>query len=166
MPDDTGGKTRLSQQAVFRVGSLLFFILVVFAIIRQLLVPQSFGQYGYYRGDNVGEWVAIEQNYVSGSQACNTCHGAEVQETLQAEHGKLDCQTCHGPLAPHVRKPDQLPVKITGTAELCGSCHRELIGRSKELIPTVKVNEHSGGLDCTRCHSPHQPWAKIGGRKS
>ena len=166
MQEETNQKTHLSQTAVFRAGLLLIFIVLIFGILRQLAIPKSFGQYGYYRGDNIGEWVSRDQNYALGNKTCVPCHAQEVNQTAQAEHGQIDCQSCHGPLESHVRKPSESHPKIAGTAELCGACHRELLGRSKELVPTVKVGEHSGGLDCTRCHNPHEPWAKIGGRKS
>ncbi|MHB1654288.1 MAG: cytochrome c3 family protein [Desulfitobacteriaceae bacterium] len=160
-------KTRFSQRAVFRAGATVFFILLIFVIFRYQSLPSSFGQYGYYRGDNVTEWISMDQSYAPpGNTVCRKCHGQVVQATSQAEHGKLDCQSCHGPLMAHVRKPAESHPKVAGNAELCGTCHRELVGRTKEQIATVKVGEHSGGLDCVRCHHPHQPLlSMIGGRQ-
>ncbi len=163
MEAETGQKTRMSQKAVFRVGVVLVCALVVFGIIRQLSVPKSFGQYGYYRGDNVQEWVSMDQTFASGNQVCAQCHAQEVQEAAQAEHSQLDCQSCHGPMQDHVKQPNQVHPRVAGNVDLCGACHRVMVGRSKDNIRTVQVGSHSGGLDCIRCHDPHQPYAKIGG---
>ncbi|MHB1405914.1 MAG: cytochrome c3 family protein [Desulfitobacteriaceae bacterium] len=166
MQEGIDQKSRFSQHAVFRAGVTVLFILLVFAIFGYMSVPKSFGQYGYYRGDNVTEWVSMDLSYAPpGNTVCSKCHEQVVQATSQAEHNKLNCQSCHGPLMAHVRKPAESHPAVAGNAELCGTCHRELVGRTKEQIASVKVGEHSGGLDCTRCHDPHQPWSKIGGRQ-
>jgi hypothetical protein len=156
---------RRSQTAVFRVSILLLFVVIAFVIFRHLSIPKSFGQYGYYRGDNVEEWASLDQNYAPGSRDCSKCHANEFQATIQAEHNQLDCQSCHGPLLAHMRSPNESHPKVVGNADLCGACHRELVGRSSNQIRTVRVGEHSGGLDCTKCHDPHQPLTAIRGGK-
>lgn len=164
MHEESEQTTRLTQTAPFRAALLLLIVVIVFLIVRQMAVPKSFGQYGYYRGDNVEEWISYNQNYASGKDDCSKCHGQEFTATAQDVHNGIDCQSCHGPLAAHVKNPQESRPKVAGNAELCGACHKDLLGR-KEKIPTVKLGEHSGGLECTRCHDPHQPWAKIGGRQ-
>ena len=165
MQVETEQKTPLTKRAAFRATVLVICIVVLFVAAKQLTKPKSFGQYGYYRGDNVTEWMAMTPSYAPpGNKECIKCHADIAQTVSQAQHGKQDCQSCHGPLMEHVRKPNVTHPKVVGNAELCGACHRELIGRTKEQITTIKVGEHSGGLDCVRCHNPHQPLSKIGGR--
>jgi len=163
---ETSRKPRLRDKAPFRVALILLAVIAAFIIVRELTVPKSWGEYGYYRGDNVAEWASRDQNFASGNEACGTakCHAQEVEYTAKAEHGQMNCQSCHGPLLDHVKKPNAALQKIVGNAELCGACHRQLAGRD-DKIRTVQIGQHSGGLDCTRCHDPHQPWAKIRGRK-
>lgn len=161
-----GGRASFLQKPVFRVGLILLTVLVIFVTIQQLSIPKSFGQYGYFRGDNISEWTSQEGNYASGNQVCEKCHQSVVQGLALGEHGKLDCQSCHGPALKHVKKPAALKLKVEGTAEVCGVCHRKMAGRSGEQIPTVELGIHNGGVACIRCHNPHQPWAQLGGRKN
>ena len=159
----TEQKSRYS--AGFRATILVILIVICFFVAKQFAKPKSFGEFGFYRGDNVAEWIAMEQNYAPpGNKTCSKCHDQIVQLTSLAEHGKLDCQSCHGPLMAHVLKPTVSHPKVAGNAELCGTCHKEIVGRTKDQIATVKVGEHSGGLDCVRCHDPHQPLLMKGAK--
>lgn len=166
MTGRTQGRANLLQKPVFRVGLILIGVLVLFVIAQQLSIPKSFGQYGYFRGDNVSEWASQEGNYASGNQVCEKCHQVVVQGLSQGEHGGLDCQSCHGPALKHVQKPAASKLKVAGTAEVCGICHRKLAGRSGEQIRTIELGIHNGGVACIRCHNAHQPWAQLGGRTS
>lgn len=165
MPDGDGNESKKSQSAVFRVSVVLLLVIIAFITIRQMSVPKSFGQYGYYRGNNVEEWVAMPPRYASGSQACVKCHADESNALASAQHAQLGCQSCHGPLMAHVQNPRQSHPKVAGNAGLCGACHRQLVGRPDSKIRTVRVGEHSGGLECTKCHDPHRPLAMLGGGK-
>lgn len=162
---EQGTKQKSRFSAGFRAIVVVILIVVFFIVAKQLARPDSFGEFGYYRGDNVAEWMSMEKNYAApGSKTCNECHDKVVQIISLGEHGKLDCQSCHGPLMAHVLKPTDSQPKVLGNASLCGTCHREIAGRTKEQIATVKLDEHSGGLDCVRCHDPHQPLPVKGGR--
>lgn len=156
----------LTQQAVFRIGVILFSVLVVFALVRQMLIPDTYGQYGRYRGDSVGEVAALEVQYAGGIDDCKECHLNASKIVTQGEHSGLDCQSCHGPSAVHVNSPQAGAPKIGETIELCSTCHQKIAGRTDELIATVRPLMHSGGVDCVRCHDPHLPWAKLGGKKA
>lgn len=156
-------KSRFS--ASFRASVLVILLVIGFIVAKQLAKPKSFGEFGFYRGDNVAEWIAMDQNYAPpGNISCLKCHDKIGQLTALAEHGQLDCQACHGPLMAHLLKPADSHPKVAGNAEVCGTCHKEILGRTKEQIATVNVSEHSGGLDCVRCHDPHQPLLMNGGK--
>lgn len=158
---ETGGFT---QKAVVRVGLLLSVVVVLFAFGRQMAIPSSYGEYGRYRGNNVSEVVSKSANYAGGGSAtCRDCHQSQYQAVIQKEHGGFDCQTCHGPAANHVKKPKEFSPKVEADAELCGSCHRQITGRDDAKIATIRIDSHSGGVACGRCHNPHQPRAGLGG---
>lgn len=153
------------QQAIVRVGLILFSALVIFAFARQLAIPSSFGEYGRYRGDAVSEAASLETSFASGNNICNKCHQKEIGMLSLGEHTSMDCQSCHGPSAKHFKDPLASSPKITEVVELCSTCHRKIAGRLDENIATVEPQMHSGGVACNRCHEPHQPWVKLGGRK-
>lgn len=158
--------TALTQKAVFRVSFLLLCAVVIFGLVRTLLVPVSFGEYGRYRGDSITEVASREVNFAGGgNDTCGKCHQDHYLALTQAEHKQLNCQTCHGPGAKHAAKAGSQSLAVKGDAGLCGACHQETTGRVTQQIATVKLQMHSGGVECGRCHDPHRPWAKLGGRK-
>ncbi|MHB9095795.1 MAG: cytochrome c3 family protein [Eubacteriales bacterium] len=159
------GGSSFIQSALGRITMILVIVVVLFGFARQMIIPKSFGQYGRYRGDSVSEVASRPVNYAGGGNStCGQCHQNVFQALSSAEHGKMDCQTCHGPAAKHVAKPSEQSPKIEGNAELCGACHKDIAGRTDQQIATVTLQMHSGGVACVGCHDPHQPWAKLGGR--
>lgn len=148
-------------QASIRVGLLLFIVLVIFGIVRQLSVPESFGQYGGYRGDSIQENINVQVSFAEGIGTCAKCHDNIINELSSAQHAKIDCQTCHGPGEKHKDSPKRFPLKISGDKDLCAACHSTIAGRQGKDIATVDPVMHSGGVICTKCHNPHQP---LGGR--
>lgn len=161
----TNEKGPITQHALFRIGVILISVLVLFAFAKEMAIPASFGEYGRYRGDSIGETAAKAPSFAGSSKDCGECHRDIYSYVSEAEHKGLDCQSCHGPAAKHVQKPSALSPKVIGNEELCAACHRKIAGRVDGLIATVKPMMHSGGVDCVRCHDPHRPWAKLGGKK-
>lgn len=159
-------KTPITQQATFRIGMILISVLVMFFFARQMFIPASYGEYGRYRGDSIGEAAAREPSFAGSSKDCGECHRDVFNFTASGEHKGMDCQSCHGPAAKHMQNPAAWSPKVKGNEELCASCHRKIAGRVDGQIATVKPLMHSGGVDCVRCHDPHRPWAKLGGKKS
>lgn len=157
------GESKITRQAVFRIGVILVLAVVIFVIARQMMVPASQGQYGRYRGDSISENTSLNVAYAGSIDDCRECHQGEHKALAQAEHRGIDCQSCHGPAAKHINDPKALTPKIEGIPELCDSCHRQIAGRQDGKIATVKSVMHSGGMICTKCHDPHRPWAKLGG---
>lgn len=156
----------ITQQAIFRIGVILISVVVIFLFARQMMIPDSFGQYGRYRGDNINENASRQVSFAGSSKDCAGCHREVYRAVAGASHSGMDCQSCHGPAAKHISKPGAWSLRVEGSAELCGSCHRTIAGRADGKIATVKPLMHSGGVTCTRCHDPHRPWAKLGGSKS
>ena len=135
--------------AVFLVGGLAF------AGARAFLVPKSFGQYGHYRGDALGDIAARPVNY-AGHQACEDCHAEVLEKKKSGKHVHVNCEACHGPLARHVEDPASVEPAKLDTAVLCVRCHEANIAKPK-AFPQVASADHSTGLPCDTCHQPHSP---------
>ena len=140
--------------ALFVVGFLIFWG------VRGFVVPKSFGKYGHYRADAIGD-VAGKPLHYAGHEACETCH-SDILATKQAgKHAPLHCEACHGPLYEHTNDPSITPPKLD-TAVLCVRCHEASAARP-HTFPQVNSADHSNGLPCETCHQPHSPALTPGG---
>ncbi|MBI4297704.1 MAG: hypothetical protein HY676_04155 [Chloroflexi bacterium] len=140
-----------------RAGALLVVGVVVFLLIRQVLVPRSFGEYGYYRGENVQEWASLPLTF-SDTSSCNQCHAPVYAQWHSSPHVAVSCENCHGPGIAHIETGAKLT--IPEARELCLVCHERLFSRPANF-PQVESVAHAGDVECTACHSPHSP--AIGG---
>ncbi|MBI2862650.1 MAG: hypothetical protein HYX89_07510 [Chloroflexi bacterium] len=136
-----------------RAVALILVLLAAFLFIRGQLTPTSFGAYGYYRADNVSDWMALPAQFV-GSNTCAACHQERYQIWSASAHKSVNCETCHGAATQHVQKAAQMVVNPS--KELCASCHTALASRPKDF-PQVNIEEHSRGTACITCHNPHNP---------
>lgn len=137
---------------IIRLVLLTIGIVCAYFAARYFLVPQSFGEFGHYRGIALQE-IAARQPYWAGRKACNSCHGVIVQKLAGAEHKGLSCETCHGPSQAHVVDPEVKLPKLSYS--LCVRCHEASPSRPKWLHQ-INVRKHYSGL-CVECHLPHQP---------
>lgn len=135
--------------AVFLAGSALFLLM------RQTVVPPSFGQYGHYRGA-VLEEIRRQPVRFAGEQLCSDCHPDVAEARAKAKHSGVRCEACHGPLAAHTGDSSAFKPKKPDAGPLCRRCH-EADSAKPESFPQVTSAEHSGGEKCESCHSPHQP---------
>ena len=130
----------------------------VFVVVRGMIVPKSFGQYGHYRGDALRE-AAARTPLFAGREACEACHQEVVDLKKTGKHVIVGCEACHGPLAKHAADPAAVvPVKLD-TAVLCVKCHEANSAKPRQF-PQVISKEHAGDTACGVCHQPHKP--KIG----
>jgi hypothetical protein len=137
---------------VFVVGFVIFFV------VRSVVVPRSFGQYGHYRGDFIKE-LAARPVVFAGRDACTACHEDNVNVKKAGKHANVACEACHGPLARHADDPSALVPKKPDTAVLCVQCHEANSAKPKGF-PQVVSKDHAGDVACGSCHQPHNP--KIG----
>ena len=140
--------TRLVLLTVGIVGSYL--------VARYCLTPQSFGQYGWYRGDALNE-IASREPVFAGRKSCLECHSDIFKKLLAAEHKGLSCEGCHGVSMAHTENPDnsQLnPQKMEMSA--CIRCHEANPSRPK-WMHQIASRTHWPGQKCIDCHQPHQP---------
>ena len=75
---------------LFRFAGLFVLAFLLFLIIRGYVVPRSFGQYGHYRGNAIGD-IAAHPVKFAGHQTCENCHTdvAGCEESRQARACEL-----------------------------------------------------------------------------
>ena len=149
---DAGHLFRMA--AVFAVG------IVLFLILRQVFVPRSFGQYGFYRGAALAD-IASRPMMFAGHPACESCHTDVHEMKSKGVHARVACESCHGPLAKHADDPTSLQPPHIDVAILCVRCHEANIAKPKTFPQVVSV-DHSGGVICDTCHKAHSPKIDTG----
>ena len=135
--------------------------ILIFLIIRHLLIPDSFGQDGYYRAASLNDNSHNKIVYAVKSQ-CIECH-ADIGEKLSSDvHSDLSCVTCHGPGLDHVNAPESVKIMKPGTRNDCSRCHALNPARQKSVINQIDpAKHHIEKNDCIECHNPHQVWEKL-----
>jgi hypothetical protein len=162
---------------LWRAALILVFVAVGYLLGRGFLVPESFGQYGYYRGDNLKEQMNIRvPRHGNGLEACAYCHEEKVEGIAETPHQVINCETCHAPLRSHVEydsieaflaDPGDYDrtgeMEIHSAQELCIKCHDYQLAKPKDYT-TIVVVEHLDERDmklgpnvCLECHDPHDP---------
>jgi hypothetical protein len=138
--------------------ALAFAIFIsLFLLLRHFLIPDTFGQYGHYRGASLIDNAQPEIHF-SGQQACFECHQDVEDKKLQDVHSEIHCETCHGPGQKHVLSSDKADILKPSGREFCGQCHALNAAKQKSAVVQVDLNKHNIGKNCIECHNPHQPW--------
>ena len=140
-----------------RLAIAFAIFITLFLVLRSCLVPDSFGQYGHYRGDSLTEIATIEIHY-AGQDACLECH-QDIEDMKQKDvHSTIRCETCHGPGKNHVLSGEAAEILRPDSREFCGVCHEKNAAKRQTAIVQIKLSEHNTGKKCIECHNPHQPW--------
>jgi hypothetical protein len=129
----------------------------LFLVLRHLLTPDTFGEYGHYRGASLIENTKPEIHY-AGQQACFDCHQDIEDLKKQDVHNDIHCETCHGPGQKHVLSADTTGIIKPSGREFCGRCHKINSAKQKDAIVQIDLKKHNVGKNCLECHNPHQPW--------
>jgi hypothetical protein len=143
---------RLPPQ-ILRLVILTLVIVGTYLAARTLLTPQTFGEYGWYRGAALEEIAASHTPAFAGKKECERCHPAVAQKLAKFEHKNLSCEACHGANNDHAQNHDVVPMKVAGS--YCLRCHEANPTRPK-WIKQIVVKDHYGEK-CAECHLPHQP---------
>jgi hypothetical protein len=148
---------------IIRAVLLVVFVGVVFVFVRYFSIPESFGAYGHYRADSVGEHARIEPIH-GRTGACAACHEDEAEVLSEGTHRTISCEVCHAPLGNHVTGQEYTsPMPVQRSYQLCAFCHQKLAARPREF-PQVIIPDH--GVEkgaslseefCTECHDVHNP---------
>ena len=140
-----------------RLALAFAIFITLFIVLRNLLVPDTFGQYGHYRGDSLIDNQQPEIHY-SVQEACLDCH-QEIEDMKQTDvHNTIRCEVCHGPGEKHVSSGDAADISKPDSREFCGVCHEKNAARRQSTIVQIRLSEHNTGKKCIECHNPHQPW--------
>ncbi len=140
----------------------LFVVFIgLFLLVRHLLIPESFGEYGFYRGDALTD-IASNEKRVASKAMCVECHW-DVQEIIENDvHADLSCIICHGPGLTHVEDPEAGNIEKISGREYCGKCHETNPARPADVITQVDLATHNADFEnCTDCHNPHQVWEGL-----
>ena len=137
--------TRLVLLTVLLFGS--------YFVMRHFMRPDSFGEYGHYRGAALKELARMEPSY-AGMKACDECHGELLAQWPKSPHRTVSCESCHGPQRAHVKDPDLKPAKHD--AALCLRCHASNPSRPAFQKQILRA-DHYPDSACVECHLPHQP---------
>jgi hypothetical protein len=143
-----------------RLALAFAIFIALFLVLRHFLVPDTFGQYGHYRGASLTDNAAVEIHY-AGQQACFECHQDIEDLKAQDVHSTIHCETCHGPGQKHVVSNEASDILKPSGREFCGSCHEKNAAKPTDAIFQVELTKHNIGKNCTECHNPHQPWALL-----
>jgi hypothetical protein len=137
--------------------ALVFAIFIcIFLLIRYLLTPATFGEFGHYRGASLAENASIEIHY-AGQTACIECHQDIEDMKAQDAHSKIHCETCHGPGQKHVLSGNAADIVKPSEREFCGRCHGINAARQKSTITQIDLKKHNVEKKCIECHNSHQP---------
>ncbi len=139
---------------IIRILLLTVLIVGSYFTARAFLKPKSFGEFGHYRAEALGEIAAREPKY-AGMKACDECHSEEIIKLKKYEHQGVSCESCHGPLRDHGNDPDHATV-VKHDDSLCVRCHLTNPARPK-FLKQITPEKHYQGSPCIECHSPHQP---------
>jgi hypothetical protein len=145
---------RMPPQIV-RLVLLTLGVVGSYGVARMLLVPSSFGEYGWFRGAALEE-NAARQPVFAGMKSCDECHAEVLQKLAKYEHKTISCESCHGPSRTHAGDPDVKTPKGKFADSDCLRCHQSSPSRPLWLKQVEPV-EHFRGDRCTGCHVPHQP---------
>ena len=140
---------------LFRFAGLFVLAFLIFLVVRHYVVPRSFGQYGHYRGAAMGE-IAAHPAKFAGHETCEACHADVLEVKKAGKHAGVNCEACHGPQAKHAEDPGSVKPVLPDTSVLCARCHEANSAKPK-WFPAVVTGEHSQGLPCNTCHTPHSP---------
>lgn len=141
-----------------RLIPLFALFILIFLIVRYLLLPDSFGQFGHYRGDALIDNQEKEIVYAT-DESCVDCH-SDIAEMLEMDlHSELSCMGCHGPGLKHSLDPENEKVEKHTDRKFCGSCHMEDPARPTNMVFQVNIHEHHMERTlCIDCHNPHAVW--------
>ncbi len=161
------------DQHIIRVVFLLGTLIVFGAFVRWLLIPDTFGQYGTYRGSNLLEQEARIPMYAD-EEGCFECHEKVYDVYDEGKHSKSPCQICHFSAVPHAEGDAEKNKKLADMSmdksqEACKLCHTFLKARPVkhpqikdfdfhyEDLWKKKLGEINKEAPCTTCHDAHSP---------
>ena len=143
------------KEHLVRMAGLFAIGFLLFVVLRGILIPADFGEFGHFRGGALDDNRSVAPVF-AGRAACEDCHDDVATERVGGAHGSVGCEACHGALALHAEDPSVVLPELPAAMSLCRSCHQINVARP-EWFPQVESDEHSEGEACNECHMPHNP---------
>jgi len=128
----------------------------VMLFMKYLLTPESWREYGPYRGKALEE-IADQVPKFQQMETCAMCHDSLAEEKSQGHHVSIQCEICHGAGNLHSDDPEANPLEINDAPGLCLRCHLLNPARPESVIKQVDPADHGEGENCISCHNPHLP---------
>lgn len=126
---------------IWRLSILLILLLNVGILARHFLMPESFGDAGFYRYDALTELTSLAPHH-GAVDACTECHEEQADAKAKGNHREVQCEACHNTLSSHVRDGEMYTeMTINRSYRLCANCHEKLLARP-ETIPQIILAEH------------------------
>ena len=150
------------RRHITRLVTIIGLVVIGFIVVRSLLVPDSFGEYGHFRGANLEEQMALQPLY-QGADHCKECHQTQYDDWQEGGHLTVTCEVCHGHWEIHNGNLETMTAVNTG--EACLICHLKLAGRPGDFSQIESFAQHLKDQDaseedaegCVDCHDPHAP---------
>jgi len=145
---------RLPEQ----IKRLTVIVVVFFAsliILRNIMIPDDFGQYGHYRSSAVEKTVSQAIRY-AGQDMCAECHDDIMETKSTGFHRTVACEVCHGPGSAHTEDPESVTLDAPRDRAACPLCHEYLPSRPTGF-PQIVSASHNPMNPCISCHEPHEP---------
>jgi hypothetical protein len=140
---------------ISRLIAIFSVLILAFVTVRWVLKPESFYQYGHYRGRALTEALVRTPAYQPRA-ACAECHDEQAAQNAAGPHSKISCQTCHGPGREHLDDPSTKNIQKPPVRETCLRCHEQRAARPHWHVQ-INEQEHADGAACGDCHSIHNP---------
>jgi len=154
---------------LYRLGLVLVAFFAVAALVRWWATPTSWNYDldNWYRLDSL-TLNAQQPLAYGGNESCRECHEPANKKLEKFRHKGLSCESCHGPLADHVRGGKKVAAAAVDKSRWqCQNCHDERINRP-EGFPQFsrtgeigkRVRKHAELDDktpCLKCHDAHDP---------
>ncbi len=138
---------------------VIFVIIVVgFLTVRKLIIPESFGEFGHYRGDAIDSVTSQGLQY-AGHRACYDCHDDIGEIKKISNHRTVNCEACHGPAVAHIasfEEDEQVFPVVPRKREHCMKCHAYNPAKPTGF-PQIDPVLHNPIETCISCHNPHHP---------
>jgi len=152
---------------VTRIVLTVIGVVIAGSLVRPLILPNEFGEYGHYRPGAVTD-EATRQVRNMTNESCLDCHRNIRKIHLKGVHESVSCEVCHGAYADHVKDDKviaEMPVvRGDDIKALCLRCHNKVIrARPPESIKMIALPEHleeknvSTHHICNQCHHVHAP---------
>jgi len=139
-----------------RLFIILVLIIIGYFFARQLFVPETFGEFGHYRGAAVDSIKALPVSY-AGEETCAQCHEDIHEQKNGSYHKNLSCEVCHGPGIMHAEEdPEAYVLAKPRERGFCVLCHAYNASRPTGF-PQIDPAVHNPVEPCMKCHNPHDP---------